>query len=75
MSRTHDITISAFDLDRLEAELKQAQEALKWCVAWMDTLTDLPGGLPKECLEELDTVRRKNSVLDEAWNDVGWLKK
>lgn len=29
MGRTHDITISAFDLDRLEKELEQAQAQLR----------------------------------------------
>lgn len=40
MSRTHDVTISAFDLDRLEAEL-EAQRALadQLANALLDTMS------------------------------------
>lgn len=44
MSRTHDITISAFDLDRLEAELEAERALADRLAALLHRNRDLYGG-------------------------------
>ena len=49
MSRTHDVTISAFDLDRLEAELTAVTEQRDKLAEAMERLKKLPEKWRNEC--------------------------
>ena len=75
MSRTHDITISGFDLDRIEAELKSVKEengklreALRGVLYWHSQSDE---GLRLHCGEltaqEIRTIR---AVLNAVFSQL-----
>ncbi len=52
MSDTHDVTISGFDLDRLESELAEAREQRdKWSNLWAD--------LSRSCVKDIAKLERE----------------
>jgi len=74
MSSTHDVTISAFDLDRIKAELAAVTEQRDKLVEELDTLKqsilDLSHPNMKLLLEERKEAREQRDRLAEALKDV-----
>ena len=67
MSRTHDVTISAFDLDRLEAEL-EAERALadRLAEGWMELCETLLADKPRDITEFLNNAWDALTAWKEA---------
>jgi hypothetical protein len=64
MSRTHDVTISAFDLDRIESELAAVTEQRDRLAAVLQRIRDGYGGqvASPNCCEDCDYLL----PIDEA---------
>jgi hypothetical protein len=72
MSRTHDVTISAFDLDRIESELASVTEqrdrlaeALRKLVLWADCASRYMGNSHDICWEAKEALAVVKGGSDE----------
>jgi hypothetical protein len=68
MSDTHDVTISGFDLDRLESELAQAREQRDRLELWKATAQ----GLADRVVRQESELATAKQIMGELCESCGW---
>jgi hypothetical protein len=66
MSDTHDVTISVFDLDRLERELAEAREQRDKLELWKATAQGLADRVVRQENELADALTQRDTLANHA---------